>query len=262
MLDQSLLRSLRIQRRIISALFLREVLTRYGRHNLGFLWLFLEPMLFTIGVAALWVAMGATHGSSLPIIGFALTGYSTVLLWRNMPSRCLNAIGPNLSLMHHRNVRLMDLFMARLLLEFAGVTTSFVILTMLFVATGSIDVPEDVLQVASGWLMLAWFGAVLAIFVSCAAEQSEIIDKVWHPLSYLLFPLSGAAYMVDWLPPAARSVVLLLPMVHCAELVREGFFGSVVRSHYDITYVLACNMVLSLLALALMREVGRKVIAE
>ena len=30
--------SLKVQLRILWALFMREVLTRYGRHNIGFLW--------------------------------------------------------------------------------------------------------------------------------------------------------------------------------------------------------------------------------
>ncbi len=90
---------------MIGALLMREILTRYGRHNIGFLWLFVEPMLFTLGVTALWTATRAVHGSDLPIVAFAITGYSSVLLWRNMPFRCIGAIEPNLSLMYHRNVR-------------------------------------------------------------------------------------------------------------------------------------------------------------
>ena len=76
---------------MIWALLLREILTRYGRHNIGFLWLFVEPMLFTLGVAALWTAR-AVHGSDLPIVAFAITGYSSVLLWRNMPCAAIGAI--------------------------------------------------------------------------------------------------------------------------------------------------------------------------
>ena len=34
---------LRTQLRVTHALILRELLTRYGRHNGGFLWIFLEP---------------------------------------------------------------------------------------------------------------------------------------------------------------------------------------------------------------------------
>lgn len=83
--------SLRVNQRILGALLVREMLTRYGRHNIGFLWLFVEPMLFTLGVTALWTATKSVHGSDLPIVAFALTGYSSVLLWRNMPGRCIGA---------------------------------------------------------------------------------------------------------------------------------------------------------------------------
>jgi len=90
---------LKIQLRVIGALLMREILTRFGRHNIGFLWLFVEPMTFTLGVTALWVMADADHGSSLPITGFALTGYSSVLVWRNTVGRTIEAIEPNLSLM-------------------------------------------------------------------------------------------------------------------------------------------------------------------
>ena len=90
--ETSLRRSWAIQRRIIWALLMREVLTRYGRHNIGFMWLFVEPMLFTLGVTALWSATKSIHTTNLPIVAFAITGYSSVLLWRNMPGRCVDAL--------------------------------------------------------------------------------------------------------------------------------------------------------------------------
>lgn len=230
MTESTLWRSLQIQARVVNALLLREILTRYGRHNLGFLWLFLEPIVFTLGVMALWTAMKATHGSTLPIVAFAITGYSSVLLWRSMPSRCMNAVEPNHALMHHRNVRVMDIFIARLLLEAVGVTASFVLLTVLFGALGVLRWPENVLLVAAGWLLLAWFGAALAVCLGCLAERSEMIEKIWHPASYLIFPLSGAAFMLDWLPKSARDLILWLPMVHGIEVLREGYFGSLVST--------------------------------
>src|SRR3954467_5761983 len=85
----------KVQRRGLSALVMRELLTRYGRNNIGFLWLFLEPMPFTLVITAFWAATRSIHGSSIPITAFALTGYSSVLLWRNMVSRCINAIETN-----------------------------------------------------------------------------------------------------------------------------------------------------------------------
>lgn len=258
----SLRRSWAIQRRVIGALLMREVLTRYGRHNIGFFWLFLEPMMFTLGVTALWTAMQANHGSNLPIVSFALTGYSCVLLWRNMPARCIGAIGPNLSLMYHRNVKVIDVFAARLLLESAGATISFVVLGCLFIGIGWMSPPEDTLMIAAGWFMTAWFGASLALLLGAWAEKSDLVEKIWHPMAYLLFPLSGAAFVVDALPARVQPYVLLLPMVNGVEMVREGYFGSGFKAHYNFTYMLCVCLALTLLAFAQVRETGRRVMPE
>lgn len=239
---------------------MREILTRYGRHNIGFLWLFVEPMMFTLGVTALWTFARATHGSSLPIVAFALTGYSSVLLWRNMPGRCISAIEPNLSLLYHRYVKIIDVFYARLTLEAMGATISFVVLTLFFISIDWLQPPEDVLKVFAGWAMLAWFGAALAIFLGSLSHDNELVDKIWHPLSYLMFPLSGAAFLVDALPRAAQEIVLYIPMVHGVELLREGYFGSAITAHYDMTYMSSFAAVLTLLGLVRVRVISRKVI--
>lgn len=255
-------RSLAIQMRVIGALLLREILTRYGRHNIGFLWLFAEPMMFTLGVTTLWTLTNATHGSSLPIVAFAVTGYSSVLLWRNMPGRCVCAIAPNAALMYHRNVKIIDIYASRLLLEAAGATISFIVLSILFVSIGWMSPPADILKVVTGWLLLAWFGAVLALVVGTVSERSEIVEKLWHPMSYILFPLSGAAFMVDWLPSRAQKFILLLPMVHGIEILREGYFGSMVRAHYNVSYMAGVCLCLTFVGLVQERKISRMVIPE
>lgn len=258
----SLFRSLKIQRRVVFALLMREIMTRYGRHNIGFLWLFVEPMLFTTGVTVLWTATKSLHGSSLPIEAFALTGYSTVLLWRNMPSRCVGAITPNLSLMYHRQVKVIDIFLARVILEGMGASISFVVLTLTFMAAGIMKAPEDVQQVFLGWMLIAWFGSALGILAGALAEVSEFVEKLWHPLTYLLFPLSGAAFSVDSMPKVAQDLLMWVPMVSGVEMVREGFFGSVYKAHYDVEYLTLFCVALTLLALAQVRIVARQVVPE
>ena len=69
--------------------------------------------------------------------------------------------------------------------------------------------PVDLLQVLCGWLMLAWFGASLALLIGAGTAFSEIVERLWHPAAYLLFPMSGAAFMVDWLPTGMQKFVLL-----------------------------------------------------
>lgn len=254
--------SLRVQMRVLSALLMREVLTRYGRHNIGFLWLFVEPMIFTIGITTFWNLSKAVHGSNLPITAFAVTGYSTVLLWRNMPGRCILAVSPNLSLMYHRNVKVLDIFLSRLILEAAGATISFVTLTLVFSFVGWMSLPEDLLEVSLGWVMTAWFGFSLALVLGALSEMNELVEKLWHPAAYLLFPLSGAAFLVNSLPKAAQDIVTLLPMVHGVELVREGFFGSQIVAHYSLGYMASCNSALMFLGLILVRKASLRVTPE
>lgn len=248
-----------VQRRVLGALLMREVLTRFGRRNLGFLWIFVEPMIFTLGVTALWTFTKATHGSNLPITAFAVTGYSSVLLWRNMPSRCIHAVLPNQALLYHRHVRVIDIFLSRLLLEAGGATSSFIILSTIFMTIGWMDPPEDLLKVVWGWVMLAWFGASLAITLGVLSEEYEIVEKLWHPASYLIFPLSGAAFLVDVLPPSGQRVILALPMVHGLELLREGFFGSKIHAHYDMGYMTTINACLTFVGLLAVIKIAPRI---
>ena len=48
--------------------------------------------------------------------------------------------------------------------------------------------------------MLAWFGFSLAILIGPLSEKFALVEKVWRPISYILFPLSGTAFVVDALP--------------------------------------------------------------
>jgi ABC-2 type transport system permease protein/capsular polysaccharide transport system permease protein len=105
--------------------------------------------------------------------------------------------------MYHRNVRVIDVFLARLLLEAGGATISFIVLSLFYLYIGWLEPPEDVLTVVEGWLLLGWFGAALAMFLGSLAEKSG--GTLGHPASYIMFPLSGAAFMVDALPAAAST---------------------------------------------------------
>ena len=114
----------------------------------------------------------------------------------------------------------------------------------------------------AGWLLTAWFGASLAMLLGALAEKTEIVERLWHPAAYLLFPLSGAVFLVDALPAAAQKYVLYIPMVSGVEMVREGYFGDQVTTHYDAPYLAGFCVVLTLLALIKVSEVNHGVTPE
>jgi ABC-type polysaccharide/polyol phosphate export permease len=239
---------------------LRELITRFGRENLGVLWLVGEPMIFTLGVATLWSAAGLAHGGTgIPIVAFAVTGYSSVLMWRNAASHCGEGIGANRPLLFHRSVKVVDVMLTRIVLELAGATTSFITLSLFFIYLGWMPIPDDLLLVMEGWFMLAWFGSSLAMMIGGGTALSPVVHRLWVPCAYLLFPLSGAAFMVEWLPQKLQSVVLLLPMVHGVEALRHGYFGNVVVTHYNLAYMAACCLLQSLAGMYLVYQAGRRV---
>jgi capsular polysaccharide transport system permease protein len=255
----SFFQGLAIQRRVLYALLMRELITRFGRDNLGVLWLVAEPMIFTLGVATLWSTAGFSHGSGLPIVAFAVTGYSSVLMWRNSASHSSMAVEANKALLYHRSVQVIDVLLTRIALEIVGATSSFAVLSLTFTYGGWMPAPVDLSQVLAGWFMLAWFGASLALLIGAGTAFSPIVERLWMPAAYLLFPLSGAAFMVDWLPTKFQALVLYLPMVHGIELLRQGYFGNTVPTHYDIGYAAECCSVMTLAGLYLVRVAARKV---
>jgi ABC-type polysaccharide/polyol phosphate export permease len=258
--EVSFFRCLAIQYRVLHALLMRELITRYGRDNLGVLWMVGEPMIFTLGVTTLWSAAGLSHGGTgIPIVAFAVTGYSSVLMWRNATSQCSAGIEANKPLLFHRSVHIIDVFLTRIALEVIGATSSFIILSCFFIFIGWMPAPDNVLMVLEGWGMLAWFGTSLALTVGAATAFSHLAHRLWHPIAYLLFPMSGAAFMVDWLPKKLQDVVLLLPMVHGIELLRHGFFGDVVKPHFDIPYMAECCLVLMLCGLYFTQQAERRI---
>lgn len=258
-MDASLRQSLSMQCRVLHAMLLREVITRFGRHNLGALWLVCEPMLYTTGVATLWSIAGLDGTTSIPIVAFAITGYSTVLMWRNAASRCTGGLEANKQLLFHRSVQVADVFFTRIILEIVGATSSFIVLSLFFIFIGWLPPPIDLGQVVFGWLMMAWLAAGIALTVGAGTAFSEVVDRLWHPCAYLLFPLSGAAFMVAWIPDDLRKYILLVPMVHGTEMIRQGWFGNFVQTYYSVAYMAAWSLGLTLAGLYLTWEAGRRI---
>jgi capsular polysaccharide transport system permease protein len=251
-------RGLRVQGRVVGALVMREIITRYGRHNIAFTWIFIEPMLFTVGVVLLWTFL-RSHATQLPLVPFTITGYASVLLWRNTINRCGNAVEPNRALLHHRNVRVIDLYLARLILEVAGASISFMTLSALMMLVGLMAAPDDIFKMIVGWTLLAWFAMSMGLVIGSISTISESFDRIWHVLTYLFLPLSGAFFMVDWIPKRLQSWALLIPTVDCIELLRGGYFGAHVHAHFDLPYTVAVNAVVTLCGLVLVKRLARTV---
>lgn len=251
-----------IQKRVIGALLMREIITRYGRNNIGFLWLFVEPLLMTLMILLLWGAARANQYSDLNIIAFTLTGYPLAMMWRNVSNRAIGAISANASLLYHRNVRVLDTLFARMLLEIAGATIAQIAIVGVLILIGWIPTPADVFYMLMAWLLMALFAIGLGLVICSIAFKVEAFGKIWGTFSFVMLPLSGVFFFVSSLPQQAQQYVLWMPMVHGTEMFRQGYFGASVITHESISYIVLCNLVLLLLGFIMVNDFSKGVEPE
>ena len=95
--------ALQTQGRVIYALIMRELHTRYGRDNIGYLWMILEPMMLASAVALLHVGGSTHYGTDIRPVPFAILGYGVFIIFRGIFTRAEGALESNQPLLYHRN---------------------------------------------------------------------------------------------------------------------------------------------------------------
>ncbi len=249
---------LRLQGRVIHALILREMQTRFGRGGGGFLWLFIEPILLAGMIGLMKWAMDTTggHPGINPFL-FGIVGYVPFFGFRAIVGRGGSAVPANASLMYHRQVQLIDIILARNLLEAAAVTGAVTLILGCASWVAGED-PQSIPLMMLGMVLLLLFANGLGMLTAAACAMSETFDKLLHPILYLSLPLSGALMALHWMPPAWREALLWNPQVHFHEMVRHGMFGDALPSYYDVNYMLASVVIANLLGLCALRAVRIK----
>jgi capsular polysaccharide transport system permease protein len=258
----AIIQDFRLQFRVITALFLRELHTRFGRANLGYLWMVGEPMMFCVGVTIMWSAIRPASEHGVPVTAFVITGYVPLTMWRHCVGRSVKAFESNGSLLFHRQVTPLDIIAARLILEIYGACITFVLLSAAAMLLGYMEPPANLGLVYLGLMYEILFCIGTALIFASLSEQTEAIEKTISVISYLSLPFSGAFTMVDWVPIKFQSILLYSPQVHGFEMIRKGWFGSAVTAHYDIFYTTWLSFVLVIIGLALTLRVKRYIVIQ
>lgn len=249
----STLEAFRIQCRVIGALLLRELSGRFGRHNFGYLWLFLEPMMLGGAIAVVHHVSGHGLPGGLAVMPFWVIGYIPYYLFRGVVNRGPSAIHGNQSLLYHRRITVFDIIVSRNLLEGAAV---FGALSVFLLGFGLVlgDWPKEPGKMVIGMALMFLLSHGLSLLIASGSVYTELFERIVHLMTYLSLPFTGAFFMVFWLPTDLQHIVLWIPTVHCFELIRAGQFGTQVPTHYDLSYVVICIAVLNLLGMAALRR--------
>ncbi len=221
------------QWRVLRALIVRDLIIRYGRDNIGFVWVILEPMILCAGVTLLWSLAKQPYEHGVQVVTFIVTGYMPLTLFRHMTSPNTHILRRSLSLLLHRQISLIDVVISRGLLEFIGATLAFAVVYGVLTLIGQAHPIYDINMIVGGWLLLAWLTFGIGCCIAAVTEVSESAAHFVGPIQYLSVPLSPTFYMLDWLPTSLQDLAYFNPLSHPYEMIRAGMFGPLVNPIYD-----------------------------
>ena len=238
----------RVQGRVILALMLREARTRYGRQRFGYLWALIEPILhitcfyfifqYTLRVVPL--------GHSLPM--FLATGLATYVGFNNVMHRTQGGFASNEALLAYPLVSVMDVFLARALLEFMTWVSATLIILGGLILSGLDPMPHSILTMVSALFLLFGIAFGVGLIVGVASQFFPSLDNLLSVPFRLLYFLSGVFYLPDALPPAMRDVLAWNPVLQGITLFRMGYYGNYDSHMLSMNYLITWSAVCVLMA--------------
>jgi capsular polysaccharide transport system permease protein len=250
--------ALAIQMRVIGALMMRELHTRYGRENVGYLWLIGEPLMLGSVIATLHSG-GTEHGSDMNPVAFSSVGYTIFIMFRGIVNRSEGAIEANSPLLFHKMVTVLDITIARALLEAAGTFLAFTVLFSFCLLFGFAEFPPRPLALFAGIGLVFWLSLAMSMVITGATHDNRLLERLVHPFTYFMIPLSGAFYRVAWVPQPYRYYLLFNPFPEIFELIRYGAFESGTLEFFYPEYVVAVCTVVTVLGLIAVRAVRARI---
>lgn len=248
---------LRVQIKVIQALTSRELMTRFGRENIGFLWIMVEPLLFAGLVGIVWSLIKVPDKSGINVFAFVVTGYIPLTFLRHSFGRSANIFVANSSLLYHRQVKVLDFIIVRVLIESAGAMMAYIFAGTVLAFCGLFPFPADVGALVLGWAVYVFFVFSLCTVLAPISQVSEVIEKLVPITTYIAIPFSGVFNLASWLPPHVREALMWSPLVSGMELMRYGAFGYAVTPYYDLEKALGISMACLLAGLILCRRIRR-----
>ncbi len=245
--------ALATQMRVIGALLLRELHTRYGRENIGYLWLIGEPLLLASVMALLHRNGHTAYGSDMKPLPFIVLGYTTYIMFRGIVNRSDSALSSNAPLLYHRMVTIFDIVVARALLEAAGTVLAYIVLMTLLWSLGVVAPPVRPLYLYAADALMFWYALGHSMIIAAITFHNRTVERLVHPYSYFMIPLSAAFFQVSLVPEPYRSWLMWVPLPHIMELARYGQFRSANLDYCNPWYVVAVCTVLTWVGLVTMR---------
>lgn len=235
---RDVVRAFRTQCRVVMALILRESQTRYGKHKLGFVWAFAEPVLMVALFALIMVFFRSGNPNGMPQVPFMICGILPVIGFRSVMSQMQSGIANSKNLLGFPQVTTFDCILAKGLMESAVVAFVFVFMLAMAHLLGEplgVERPLEVFSVFVLVYCIAWgAGFLFATLVPIVPSLRQLSTTV---LGRPLLLGSGVFYTADSVPMPFRDWLLYNPLLHAVELIRGALFVQFETAHGSVEYL-------------------------
>lgn len=219
--------------RVIGALVIREMITRYGRSWGGYVWAVLEPIgiIVILSLAFSQVVRVPAIGSSFVL--FYATGYIPFHFFLETALNTGLSVSVNKALLQLPMVTALDVLLARFLLSLLTI-----ILVACVIFGGMLLMIEDQVKLALDHILLSAAAAVM-LGLGVGSVNAVVFEffppwrQIWGIISRPLFIISGIFFTFDELPASIRAILWWNPLIHVVGEARKGFYPT-----YDGDYVM------------------------
>ncbi|GEM_PF-108103 len=247
-------------KRVVYALYLRQLQRQLKGEYAGFVWLLVEPLIMIILFTLMHTVIRGSSSSSYDIIVFMGSGMVPFFLFRTILTSSLRVFKQNRPLYHYPQIKPFDAFIANAFFESSLYAVVTLILLLLAFLIGVDIIPQNFDGVMVGILWLILFGMSWGLLLGVLGHFYEVIIKFVSFLSLPLLILSAVFFPLDTLPPVARKWLLYNPLVHFMEWIHGSYLATLDTRYVDFSYMFEWTVIPLFLGLWLYNKSERKFI--
>jgi|SRR5664279_612472 len=250
------------QGRILLALILRDIHTRFFGHGLGYLVAIAWPLTHIVVLLIIFSLGNRAVPFGDNMVLFLATGVVPFMTFNYMSRFIMYSAAFNRPLLAFPSVKVMDILIARAILEFlSSCCTIILVLAVLWLA-GIDFVPRDTLQAffGMGACLLLGFGYGIINGVIAMAARSWITG--YQLVIIILYLTSGVMFVPDAVPSQLRYFLAFNPILQGIEWVRSAYYDGYGAEILDKNYVIACGAIAVFSGLLIERLVRGRILQQ
>lgn len=234
-----------------------DIVTKYRRSRLGWVWLLLPPMLYVGGIGYFYALL--QNKDPLTSIPYFAVGYLLYRLLSIVITESCSVLHGHASFILDGHLRLTDFFLrtiAKAVFYLIAAMPLVVILLILSPATHAAGLLSLLPAMMLVLLNLLWISAVAALLGARLPDVNELTGSIFI-FAFILTPI---LWPTESAPPGTPHGIFMRanPLYHLIEIVRAPLLGREVET-FTFVYVGVLTIVGWALALALYRRFQRYV---